>query len=94
MYIPEDAIDRRIVAVDKGYDGSSNDHYYRSLGVIYDASRLPYQQHACGCQPCLKLQPGCTLTQDNYLVAAQYLEPHLWFYVLLDRLQHLVILKM
>ena len=65
MYIPEDAIDKSVVAVDNVYHGPSNDCYYQSLGVTEDASRLSCRERACGCQPCLKLQPGCTLTPAN-----------------------------
>ena len=65
MYIPEDAIDESIVAVDAGYSGSSKDHYYCSLGNTEVVSRLERQERACGCQPCLKLKQGCTLTPVN-----------------------------
>ena len=67
MYLPEDAMDERIVAVDAGYKGSSKDHYYRSLGVTEEASRLSRRERACGCQECLKLnQQSCSLTLDNF----------------------------
>ena len=65
MFVPDDAIDEKLVAVDVGYSGSSKDHYYRSLGATGEASRLSRQERACGCQPCLKLLPGCTLTCNN-----------------------------
>ena len=62
MYLPEDAIDMTIVAADSGYSGSSNDHYYRSMGATIAASRLLRKERAYGCQPFLRLQPHCTLT--------------------------------
>jgi len=36
MYIPDIAIDKKLVDVDVGYKASSRDHYYRSLGVTGD----------------------------------------------------------
>ena len=70
MYIPDVAIDKKLVDVDVGYKASSRDHYYRSLGVTEEASRLSRRQRACGCPPCLKLQPGCILTPANINVKA------------------------
>ena len=69
MYIPEDAIDDKIVAVDSGYSGSSRDHYYRSVGATEGASRLMRRERACGCQPCLQLIQGCKLTPSLHKVA-------------------------
>ena len=65
MYIPADAIDEKLVAVDVGYRGSSNDHYYRSMGATAENASLSKRGRACGCQPCLRLQPGCTMTPEN-----------------------------
>ena len=65
MYIPEDAIDEKIVSVEEGYKGSSKDHYYRSLGNSEETSRLFKRRRACVCQPCLKLEDGCILTHGN-----------------------------
>ena len=70
MYLPEDGIDETIVSVEEGYKGSSKDHYYRSIGKTETASRLMRRERACGCQPCLKLEDGCTLTLDNTTLAA------------------------
>ena len=65
MYLPGDAIDEKIVSVEAGYSGSSKDNYYWLMGVTIEASRLWRKERACGCQPCFKLQPGCSLTRDN-----------------------------
>ena len=65
LFIPADAIDEKVVAVDEGYSGSSKDHYYRSLGATEEASRFNRRERACGCQPCLKLIDGCLLTLAN-----------------------------
>ena len=70
MYLPEDGINNKIVMVDEGYHGSSKDHYYRSIGVTEDASRLYRRTRACGCRPCLKLEDDCALTLDNTTLAA------------------------
>lgn len=59
MYIPADAIDEKLVAVDVGYIGLSNDHYNRYLvTTTKETARLSRRERACGCQPCLGLQPG------------------------------------
>ena len=47
MYLPEDAIDGKIVSVEQGYYGSSRDHYYRSIGATKEASRLLRRERAC-----------------------------------------------
>ena len=65
MFIPEDAIDDKIVGVKEGYSGSSKDHYYCSIGATEEASRLFRRERACGCQACLKLEDGCLLTPAN-----------------------------
>ena len=65
IYIPEEAIDDKIVAVEAGYSGSSMDHYYRSIGATEEASRLLRRERACGCRPCLQLKDGCILTPAN-----------------------------
>lgn len=65
MFVPEDAIDEKLVAVDVGYSGSSKDHYYRSMGATEEAASLKRRERACGCQPCFRLLPGCTLTRSN-----------------------------
>ena len=65
VFLPEDGIDHNIVATDSGYSGSSKDHYYRSMGVTEEASRLSRRERACGCQPCLKLLISCILTPAN-----------------------------
>ena len=62
MYIPEDAIDERVVSVEEGYRGSSKDHYYRSVGATEIASRLLRRERGCGCDQCFKLKEGCLLT--------------------------------
>jgi len=54
----------------KGVNGSSKDHYYRSIGVTEEASRLTRRTRACGCRPCLQLEDTCTLTLDNTALAA------------------------
>ena len=55
MFVPEDAIDGKLFAVDVGYSGLSKDHYYRSLGETEEAAQLERSEHACGCQIPLKL---------------------------------------
>ena len=65
MYIPEGAIDDKIVVVEADYSGSSRDHYYRSNGTTEEASRLLRRERACGCRPCLQLKDGCILTPAN-----------------------------
>ena len=65
IHIPDDAIDEKLVAVDVGYSGSSNNHYYRSFGATAGAACLSRRERSCGCQPCLKLQPACTVTLKN-----------------------------
>ena len=65
MYIPADAIDEKLVAFGVGYRGSSNDHCYCSVGATAESVSLSKRGHACGCQPCLRLQPGCTMTPEN-----------------------------
>ena len=65
MFVPDDAIDEKLVAADVVYSGSSKDHYYHSLGATEEVVRLPPREGACGCQTCLKLLPGCTLTLNN-----------------------------
>ncbi len=65
MFIPSDAIDDKVVAVDEGYSGSSKDHYYRSMGATEEASRLMRRERACGCRPCFSLYDNCTMTPTN-----------------------------
>ena len=65
MFIPQDAIDDKVVAVEEGYPGSSKDHYYRSMGATEEASRLMRRERACGCRPCLCLHDDCTMTPAN-----------------------------
>ncbi len=62
MYLPEDAIDKAVVAANDGYSGSSRDHYCRSEGKTEEASRLLRREQACSCNPCLKLEDKCLLT--------------------------------
>ena len=47
MFPPEDGIDHNIVAIDSGYSGSSKDHYFWSMGVTEEASRLSRRERAC-----------------------------------------------
>ena len=70
MYLPEDGINNKIVSVDEGYNGSSKDHYYRSIRVTEESSRLTHRTRVCGCRPCLKLEDYCTLTLENTALAA------------------------
>ena len=65
MYLPEDGIDETVVAVEKGYSGSSKDHYYLSLGKTAEASGLHIRERACGCPPCLKMMPDKCLLLPN-----------------------------
>ncbi len=65
MFIPADAIDDKVVAAEEGYSGSSQDHYYLSVGATEEASRLMRQERACGCRPCLVLHDDCTMTPAN-----------------------------
>lgn len=66
MFLPENAIDESIVAADGGYSGSSKDHYYLSIGLTSEASRLLRRERACGCKPCLQLNySNCELTPAN-----------------------------
>ena len=57
MYLAEDGMDEKVVATAEGYSGSSQDHYYLSMGASEQASRLFRRKRACGCQSCLKLMP-------------------------------------
>ena len=70
MFLDEDGIDHDIVATDSGYPGSSKDHYYRSMGLTEEASRLMRRERACGCHPCLRLLPSCTLSPLNTAMLA------------------------
>ena len=46
LYVSEDGIvDKNIVSVEKGYKGSSKDHYYRPSGATEEASRLLHREH-------------------------------------------------
>ena len=65
MYTPEDSINEKIVSCNQGYNGSSKDHYYQSMGATVEASRLIHRERACPCQPCFMLKDGCTLTREN-----------------------------
>ena len=40
MSLDHNSIDEAVVAVDSGYDGSSQDHYYHSAGLTEIASQL------------------------------------------------------
>ena len=40
------------------------------MGVTEEALRLVRREHACGCQRCLMLQDGCTLSLGNVTLAA------------------------
>lgn len=65
MFLPQDAIDDSVVAVDEGYSGSSKDYYYRSVGATIEASRLMRRERICGCRPCLRLQDACLMTPSS-----------------------------
>ena len=71
MYLPESGIDDKLTSVEEGYKGSSKHHYYRSIGMTEEASRLSCRERACGCRPCLRLIcDDCTLTRSNTTLAA------------------------
>ena len=57
MFLAEDGMDENIVSAAEGYSGSSQDHYYFSMGASEQASRLFRHKRARGCQSCLKLIP-------------------------------------
>ena len=65
MYVPEDGIDYNLVAADSGYEGSRKDHYCRSEGATMENDCLKRRRIFCGCEPCMKLLPGCSLTPAN-----------------------------
>ena len=68
MYVPDEAVDEAVslVDADTGYENSSKDHYYRSMGDDANVSKLFRRQRPCACDSCLRLKPNeCLLTRSN-----------------------------
>lgn len=55
IYYPSDAFDeKKIVDAEKGYKGSSQDHFYVSKGTNANDAALLRRKDICTCLPCLK----------------------------------------
>lgn len=59
MFYPEGSFDEDIVATDEGYvGGSSNDHFYVSVGNSVEESNLKRRERICPCTSCLNMDYG------------------------------------